>query len=201
MKKSGIVKNDNSNVDELDSKNEKNHVSEKIENLIEESIKNLPNNNDIYAFSLYMYANNDEPLQQIVVFGYNTEEQVKDSINSASSPIEARWNYAFWLQNSEFVFGEDTDTAKDIQEWLKEHNLINLPEDDEEWIIEEAFAKEMVTIVKDMHKKGIIKNKFGKELPILVHKLEYYDEIAKLNKEANGEYLPKEFLKFCKGEY
>ena len=182
-------------------KNETNHLREKIENLIEESIKNLPDDSDIYAFSLYMFAIDDEPSQQTVTFGYNTEEQFEKSLEKASGPIEARWNYAFWLQNSEFIFGEDDGTEKDIQEWLKENNLINLPWDDEEWIIEEAFAKEMVAIVKDIHEKGIIKDKFGKELPILVHKLEYYDEVAKINKEANGEYLPEDFLKLCRGEY
>ena len=36
-----------------------------------------------------------------------------------------------------------------------------------------------------------------KELPILIHELEYYDEIAEQNIEANGEDLVSDFTNWC----
>lgn len=39
--------------------------------------------------------------------------------------------------------------------------------------------------------------KYGKELPILIHELEYYQEIAEQNAEANGNQLVEEFVNFC----
>ena len=42
----------------------------------------------------------------------------------------------------------------------------------------------------------MLTKKLGKELPILIHELEYYDEIAEQNIEANGEKLVKDFSKW-----
>lgn len=73
-----------------------------------ESINSIQEN-DIYAFSIFLQDIDDNPLQPVIVFGYNTERQFERSLNETDE-LEARWNYAFWLQNSEFLFGEN-DTA------------------------------------------------------------------------------------------
>lgn len=54
---------------------------------------------DIYAISLYVNDEEDDPCRPTVMLGYNAEEQVMKSIKDASEEKEARWNYAFWLQN------------------------------------------------------------------------------------------------------
>ena len=74
---------------------------------------------------------------------------------------------------------------------------LNLEEIDE--VVTPTFVKEIIEVVRDIHNEGIIKNKFGRELPILIHELEYYDEIANQNLEANGQYLPEGFIEFCMG--
>ena len=51
----------------------------------------------------------------------------------------------------------------------------------------------MIDIVKEIHNEKILTAKFGKELPILIHELEYYDQIAEQNIEANSEELVKDF--------
>ena len=54
---------------------------------------------DIYVVSLYVYDDNDDPCRPTVTVGYNTESYLNEQIEYASDEEEARWNYAFWLQN------------------------------------------------------------------------------------------------------
>ncbi|MFC8225161.1 hypothetical protein [Streptomyces sp. NPDC057287] len=41
-----------------------------------------------------------------MTIGYNTETQARRSIQDASDQAEARWNYAFWIQNELTVVGD-----------------------------------------------------------------------------------------------
>ena len=66
-------------------------------------------------------------------------------------------------------------------------------------IVTNAFVKVLVDIVKELHQSGFIKEKFGKEIPVIIHELEYYEEIANQNIEANGYELVEEFVNFCNG--
>ena len=50
---------------------------------------------------------------------------------------------------------------------------------------------------KNIYASGLLKQKFGKEIPLLIHELEYYDEIARQNILANGEDLVSDFTAFC----
>lgn len=50
--------------------------------------------------------------------------------------------------------------------------------------------------MQNIHKIGIIKQKFGKDLPIILYDLEYYEKIVTINIKANGDILPCEFLEF-----
>ncbi len=52
----------------------------------------------------------------------------------------------------------------------------------------------LIDIVCDIHEPGSLTQKFGRELPIIIHKLEYYDEIAEQNIKDNGEKSAKDLL-------
>lgn len=163
---------------------------------------------DIYAISLFVYDENDNPCKPTVTLGYNTEMQVKEETPNASGEQEARWNYAFWLQNEFFCFGID-ETAKDVKNWLENNQLPYYDDDDAVWddyetydnmaVITKMFIEELIDVVKGIHQSGFLTKKFGKELPIIIHELEYYDEIAKQNIAANGENLSADFVDFCIG--
>src|SRR5690348_4478567 len=76
---------------------------------------------DIYALSFYLDFNQDVPQ---LTLGYNTNAQVAKKLSSASGPDEARWNYAFWLQNEEVVIGERDPKAKKLYaDWLKDEKI------------------------------------------------------------------------------
>lgn len=82
---------------------------------------------------------------------------------------------------------------KDVTDWIFKNNL----EDEEETT--QAFVDVLIQIVKELHEEKVLTKKIGHELPILIHELEYYEEIAIQNKKANGKYLPKGFVDFCYG--
>ena len=86
------------------------------------------------------------------------------------------------------------DTAEDVKEWITEHDLW-----DSEDEINQKFVELLVSIVQDIHASGLMKDKFGREIPILIHELEYYEKIAQQNIEANGEALDRDFISFCMG--
>lgn len=163
---------------------------------------------DIYAISLFIYDENDNPCKPTVTLGYNTEMQVKKETADASDEQEARWNYAFWIQNSFFCFGIG-ETEKDVKNWLESNQLPYYEDDDEAWdnnetyedveVIKKVFVKELICIVKEIHQSGLLTKKYGKEIPIIIHELEYYDEIAEQNIEANGKNLVADFVDFCTG--
>lgn len=84
---------------------------------------------DIYAFSLFVYDENDNPSRPTVTLRYNTEQYFFDKID-------------------DFCF------------------------------ITQKLAEEFFSIVQELHLSGFIRNKFKKDIPILIHELEYYDKIA-----------------------
>ncbi len=164
-------------------------IKEKIQGLMEQKISEWQED-DIYAISLYVFNEEDDPCRPVAAFGYNTERQVQKSITEAADEQEARWNYAFWLQNHEMCLGRD-ETAEDIRKWITEL----------EWEGEDAisfkFVNLLVAVVQGIHASGLLKEKFGREIPVLIHELEYHEKISQQNIEANGEALDRGFVSFC----
>lgn len=183
-------------------------MKEQLKRLIISNIEKWTDT-DIYAISLFVHDECDNPCQPTVTLGYNTESQVKENI-SKTSDEEARWNYAFWLMNNYLYFGSG-ETAEIVRNWINDIGMSYYDNDDPVWgndeifdeILEKtegitkAFVNVLICIVKEIHEQGILTQKFGKEIPIIIHELEYYEEIAQQNVEANGEKLVKDFVKFC----
>lgn len=187
-------------------------MKEYLKTQLLKSIREL-NEDGIYALSLFVYDVNDNPCQPSVTFGYNTEAQVIDAMeyHCPEDEAEARWNYAFWLQNKVFTFGMEEDTTAILKEWLETNGFPYYEDDDEAWKNDEVydeiedittgFVSELVELVQEIHAEGILTEKFGKELPILIHELEYYDVIAEQNVRANGETIVKEFTDWIDDMY
>ncbi|MCL2486138.1 MAG: hypothetical protein FWE86_00880 [Oscillospiraceae bacterium] len=156
---------------------------------------------DIYAISLFVYDEGDNPCEPTVTLGYNTERDYKQAVPSASNQLEARWNYAFWRQNQELVFGIN-ETAKIVKQWIVEKGLPyytyeelfenNVYDNIFECIdalqlekITAEFVDVLICVVKELHETGFIEGEFGRKIPVIIHELEYYDKIAEQNIEAN----------------
>ncbi len=163
--------------------------------------------NDIYVISFYIENVEDESEKPMITLGYNTMEQYEKSISHASSNAEAKWNFAFWLQNEELIigdnWGENLEDREMIFEWIKENNLYYWYEDEDfdklvDKIIHE-FVELCVEVVKQLHYEGVIQEKFGRAIPILIHELEYYPLIAEQNERANPKEVVKEFVDWILG--
>ena len=148
---------------------------------------------DIYAVSLFVYDRDDNPCEPTFTLGFNTERFYEREVSRGfSDEEEARWNYACWLQNAELIFGEG-DTEEIVKQWISGKDI---DEENPERITGE-FVSVLVEAVKELHKSGFIKEKFGKAIPVIIHELEYYDKIAVQNIEANTLPLVQGLADFC----
>lgn len=158
---------------------------------------------DIYVISLYVESIDDDPRRPSVTLGYNTVKQWDEMKPEASDSNEAKWNYAFWLQNCELLIGDNEKDMEFISMWINDLGLNYSDEDEEEdfdrtcelgELITVGFVKACVYAARQLHTDGIIKSKFNKDIPVLVHELEYYDLIAEQNKAANPDGVADEFI-------
>jgi hypothetical protein len=169
----------------------------------------------IYAVSFLLSDQDDDPRQPLLTIGYNTEAQIHNVLTQPAGPYfgrpadeaEARWNYAFWLQNELAVIGHTTRDpagATLIQTWIKASGLW-CPEPastaDEDWAEADAAAEQIDDYVTDLyvrtarqlHADGVINHTFGRSIPILIHELEYPDWVADLTDDANPPGLASAF--------
>ena len=125
---------------------------------------------------------------------------------NASSLMEAKWNYAFWLQNEVGTIGGND---KNLRLYFKEANLFytqqeysraekngeenKLDEQDDQMQL--VFMDIIISVIQELHKRGVIKEQLGKEVPVIVHELEYYDLPIMWTTRSNPKSLIDEFLK------
>ncbi len=128
---------------------------------------------DIYAISFWKDNIEDDPRCPIITIGYNTLTQVEAEQKNASSLMEAKWNYAFWLQN-------------ELEDKL----------DEQDKQMQSVFMDIIVSVVKELHQRGVVKEQIGIDVPIIVHELEYYDLPIDWTIRSNPKPLIDEFLEF-----
>jgi hypothetical protein len=173
----------------------------------------------IYALSFFIYDDDDDPRKPTLTFSYNTLDRWAECTPVADSNIawpmasdssEAKWNYAFWLQNQVCVIGA-TGTEGEVlrQEWTKSLGLAYSDDEEEEDFercmllagqITQRFVALCVRQARALHDEGVITGKFGRPVPIIVHELEYYDQIAEQTSKANPPGLTSEFEDWVRGE-
>ncbi|MDR0228166.1 MAG: hypothetical protein LBI72_03790 [Flavobacteriaceae bacterium] len=184
---------------------------------VERAITTIANDNieDIYALSFWKDNEDDDPRCPVIYISYNTESQVIAEQNNASDTMEAKWNFAFWLQNEvETLGGEDNtlfqfikelgwyytddeqDEAEDLEDEGDDTAYKAICAKDEQ--IQEAFMEVIISIVQELHQSNLIKEKLGKDIPVIIHELEYYDLPLSWTKQANPHHLVEEFLTYYK---
>lgn len=174
----------------------------------EKAIKKMGKQNikDIYAISFWKDNLEDDPRCPVITIGYNTLTQVEVAKRNASSLMEAKWNYAFWLQNEVGTIGGND---KNLRLYFKEANLFytqqeysraekngeenKLDEQDDQMQL--VFMDIIISVIQELHKRGVIKEQLGKEVPVIVHELEYYDLPIMWTTRSNPKSLIDEFLK------
>jgi cation transport regulator ChaB len=178
---------------------------------------------DIYAISFYVYDDDDDPRTPTLQVGYNTKSRmqactpVKDQEPNwpiASDAAEAKWNFAFWLQNELCLPDANGTEGADLrQAWLKATHLWYSDKDDDSEDDEvvkrcDEVAAEITKVYVELcsrvgrrlHDDGVIVEIFGQPTPVIVHELEYYEEIALQTNVANPPGLTAEFEAWARGE-
>lgn len=157
---------------------------------------------DIYVLSFYIFDIDDDPRRPVLQLGYNTRTQVAECTPSSSAQ-EAKWNFAFWLQNELKIIGEPgTEGGQLLEDTFKAKGLWYSDEDEEADYdrctelgneMTAYFVDACVRIAHALHTSGVIQQQFPDAIPIVVHELEYYDQIALQTRLANPPGLTQEF--------
>lgn len=169
------------------------------------------NEPEIYAISFFVYPNGaytyrgfDNVAEWAI--SYNTESDC----NGAGAFSEERWNFAFWRQNMTYIINPDNPDKliEALFDWYEEQGITNIGEENEDEMYDEdmnyigkgpagyyELLQMAANVAKKLHEDGVIKEQFGKDIPIIVHELEYYDLIYDITKEANPNGQADVFLK------
>lgn len=158
------------------------------------------NAKDIYAVSFFVYSNecfSYGDFSNITHFAisYNTESYCPDP-----DPLsEERWNYAFWQQNETPIIDADEGTPETdlLFKWYEENGITNIGEEDDECYDENGayigkgpvgmceLLQVVAEIAKELQTEGVLKQKFGRQMPIIIHDLEYAWYCIEATKKAN----------------
>ena len=127
-----------------------------------------------------------------------------------------KWDCAIWPRENWLNLGDD-EFAIIRKQWIENMGLPFLTYDEffdsgksdgefdkmcEKYaVIDHEFMKILVAIIKELHETGFIKDKLGREIPVIIYCHGDYDDADKLaehNIEANTPTLVQEFIKFLK---
>lgn len=163
----------------------------------------------IYAVSFFVHENMSNNSIPTFSISYNTEADCDDT----SVLSEERWNYAFWRQDEIEVIGDEASTATLLQ-WYKDNGIENIGFEDEDTMYDDEgeyigkgptgyyeLAQVVSAVAKELHEQQVISNTFKKELPIIIHDLEYSWFMIELTKEANPSGEADTFLAFCEENF
>jgi len=178
---------------------------------MKDAILNIDSNiiEDIYALSFYYDCIEDDDRHPIIYISYNTISNYEENIAKASSASEAKWNFAFWLQDTiAEIGGEDKLLAiwfNNTPYFYSEKENKKAEDDDDlfEELLEKGgmftheFFEEIILLINRLFNEKIIETKFGKNIPVLMHELEIFDTPIDRTVRSNPKGLVDEFLKWA----
>ena len=160
---------------------------------------------DIYAISFFIYSNESYQYRgydnvSMWAISYNTEEDC----DGADEFDEERWNYAFWRQDETMIIDIDTPNqyTDALFDWYAQKGITNIGEENEDEMYDDNMSYigkgpaghyELLgiaaNVARKLHEEGVIKEHFEKDLPIIIHGLEYawYDIEATEKANPNGQ--------------
>lgn len=154
---------------------------------------------DIYALSLYRDDNN-APYRPAVYLIYNTRGHAQTRKPDNPDSPEARWNLALWQQDDWLGIEErpsthtrvrDEEGTRSLEAWLetvrREHG-----EDADALIL--TFAALCLRVARRLHEMGVIREVFGRDLPIIMHDDNWDEDMYHNTEAANPPGVAKEFL-------
>jgi hypothetical protein len=170
---------------------------------------------DIYAVSVLIKhgwtsdeAGNDVALEGFLSLSFNTLSHFRSQIDNASDAAEAKWNFAFWLQeftatvprlhDPEYGTQPDEDELALRDAWCASLNILPTGEDGAGRPtygagFDEAIAAACERVVRRLHEDNVITAILGKPVPVIIHTLEYDQPGLNATQTANPARLLDEF--------
>lgn len=189
-----------------------------IKKILTDKVKSIVDNWDadgIYAISFFVESNenntyNDYKNVSEFAVSYNTESECE----GIGLYDEERWNYAFWLQNETYVIdtANVNEETRKLYDWYAEQNITDIGREDEDCYDENMcyIGKGPVghyellmlaaEVARSLQSEGYIKRLFKKDVPIIVHGLEYAWYDIEATKLANPNNEAADFLKYVEME-
>lgn len=170
----------------------------------------------IYAVSFFVYVNEAftyGEYRNISCFhiSYNTEE----ACGSVPADSEERWNYAYWPQDAKGIIDPDTEGdagTRVLLDWYAQQGMENVGFEDDASMYDENMNYvgkgpvgyyELLTaasnVARRIQQEGLLTEKFGKPIPILVHDLEYAWYVGEATRNANPNGEAADFLSWMEG--
>lgn len=127
---------------------------------------------------------------------YNTE----GDCNGAAELSEERWNYAFWRQNETPIIDSESENEgiRILFDWYAENGIKNIGYENPDSCYDSngyyigkgpvgyyELLSEITAVAKSLQESGFIKKQFGKQIPIIIHDLEYSWYSLEATKKAN----------------
>ena len=171
--------------------------------------------NEIYALSFELGIDGN-PCELDLTVCYNTERDYQNELTSGYNLLahEARWDCAYWPREDTISFGSHKNIDS-VKQWIADMGLPYLIYEeffdtemsdsdfniriDKYSVIEVEFMKMVVSVIKHLHESGFIRNKFGKDIPLIIYVHGDgcdVDELIMHNIEANTLPLVQEFIDF-----
>ena len=190
---------------------------ENFENALYDKVKNEIlkwDEEDIYAISFFVESNECNEyngFENVTMWSisYNTEKDC----DGADELDEERWNYAFWRQDETMIIDVDTPNiyTDALFEWYAKKGITNIGEENDDDVYDEnmnyigkgpvghyELLQIATGVAERLQKEGVIKEHFGKELPIIIHGLEYAWYDLEATQKANPDDQADTFLKAMK---
>ena len=113
--------------------------------------------------------------------------------------MKKRWNYAFWRQAETPIIEPEEDSAemKLLFDWYRELGLENIGFQSEEQpdpVGYPELVRLIAKVARRIQEEGFLKARFGREIPILIHDLEYADCVMEATAYANPNGEAADFL-------
>jgi len=137
---------------------------------------------------------------------HNTESQAQAAASLVKDPREARWNYAYWLQEPTAIFGRDSkQERRDIavrDAWMRQTDLFYNDEEEIEYpdMVEPkmerlptAFHEVLTRVATRLHGDSVLDKRWGKPLPIIIHNGDFDEETLRLTRAGNPPEVLSEF--------
>ena len=131
---------------------------------------------DIYAISFLIDHVSDDDRKLAMLLSNNTISHWQTQIARASSAQEAKWNFAFWRQKIDLVLTYSDSEEGSVQE------------------LNQQLKRSCVEVAKALHDQQLLLTALGKQIPIIIHTLEYSQEDLEMTVEANPGALIAKFV-------